>query len=127
MRRALQTTRRVESAWIFWAIAQLHCYDSVTARQFQINRFVLYKRHKECFRGAKWAGRRRALMNRLFSPREQTIATLVSEGLSNREIAEQLGLSVGTIKLHVHHILLKAGKQNRSQIKQAKQEFPARQ
>jgi DNA-binding NarL/FixJ family response regulator len=51
-----------------------------------------------------------------FSPREQKVATLISEGFSNREIAEQLRLSVGTIKLHVHHILLKAGKQSRRQI-----------
>ena len=60
-------------------------------------------------------------MSTPFSPREEQIASLVSEGLSNREIAEQLQLSVGTIKLHVHHILLKAGAQNRRQIKQVKQ------
>jgi DNA-binding NarL/FixJ family response regulator len=59
-------------------------------------------------------------MSAAFSPREAQIATLVSKGLSNREIAESLQLSVGTIKLHVHHILLKAGAQNRRQIKSVK-------
>jgi hypothetical protein len=38
------------------------------------------------------------------------------------EAAQQLRLSVGTIKLHVHHILLKAGKQSRHQLTQVKQE-----
>jgi DNA-binding NarL/FixJ family response regulator len=56
-----------------------------------------------------------------FSPREQRIVSLISEGLSNREIAEHLRLSVGTVKLHVHHILLKAGKQSRHQLEEAKQ------
>jgi DNA-binding NarL/FixJ family response regulator len=57
-----------------------------------------------------------------FSPREQKIVSLISEGLSNREIAEQLRLSVGTVKLHVHHILLKAGKQSRHQLERAKRQ-----
>jgi DNA-binding NarL/FixJ family response regulator len=61
-------------------------------------------------------------MSAPFSPREAQIATLVSKGFSNREIAERLQLSVGTIKLHVHHILLKAGAQSRSQIKPVKKE-----
>jgi two-component system, NarL family, nitrate/nitrite response regulator NarL len=60
-------------------------------------------------------------MSTPFSPREAQIASLVSKGLSNREIAEQLELSVGTIKLHVHHILLKAGAQSRRELKRAKQ------
>jgi two-component system nitrate/nitrite response regulator NarP len=38
------------------------------------------------------------------SPRQQQVAELVSRGLSNREIAEQLGITVGTVKLHVHDI-----------------------
>jgi DNA-binding NarL/FixJ family response regulator len=36
--------------------------------------------------------------------RHRQVATLVRRGLSNREIAEKLGVTEGTIKLHVHAI-----------------------
>jgi two-component system nitrate/nitrite response regulator NarL len=37
--------------------------------------------------------------------REYQVVMLVSRGLSNKEIARQLGISDGTVKLHVHKIL----------------------
>jgi DNA-binding NarL/FixJ family response regulator len=43
----------------------------------------------------------------LLSPREREVALLVSRGLSNKEIARELRLSDGTVKLHVHNIFLK--------------------
>jgi DNA-binding NarL/FixJ family response regulator len=43
----------------------------------------------------------------LLSPREREVALLVSRGLSNKEIARELRLSDGTVKLHVHSIFLK--------------------
>jgi DNA-binding NarL/FixJ family response regulator len=43
----------------------------------------------------------------LLSPRELEVALLVSRGLSNKEIARELRLSDGTVKLHVHSIFLK--------------------
>jgi DNA-binding NarL/FixJ family response regulator len=46
--------------------------------------------------------------NRL-SPREREVALLVGRGLSNKEIARELRLSGGTVKLHVHSIFLKIG------------------
>jgi DNA-binding NarL/FixJ family response regulator len=45
--------------------------------------------------------------------REKEVALLVGTGMSNKEIAQQLGLSDGTVKLHVHSILLKTGSRNR--------------
>jgi DNA-binding NarL/FixJ family response regulator len=45
--------------------------------------------------------------------REHEVATLVARGLSNKEVALQLGLSDGTVKLHVHNILKKLGAKNR--------------
>jgi DNA-binding NarL/FixJ family response regulator len=50
------------------------------------------------------------------SRREGEVASLVAEGLSNKEIADRLCLSVGTVKDHVHHILAKAGLANRAAI-----------
>ena len=42
--------------------------------------------------------------------REREIARLVELNLSNDEIARQLGIKSGTIKIHVHNILKKRGK-----------------
>jgi LuxR family maltose regulon positive regulatory protein len=49
------------------------------------------------------------------SERELEVLRLISVGLSNREIAEQLYLSPGTIKTHVHNICGKLGVSNRTQ------------
>jgi DNA-binding CsgD family transcriptional regulator len=45
--------------------------------------------------------------------REREIMLWVGGGMSNKEIARQLGLSVGTVKQHVHSILLKTGARTR--------------
>jgi two-component system nitrate/nitrite response regulator NarL len=39
--------------------------------------------------------------------REQEVARLIDVGLSNKEIARRLGLSLATVKSHVHNILAK--------------------
>jgi DNA-binding CsgD family transcriptional regulator len=41
--------------------------------------------------------------------REREVAALIADGLSNKEIATRLHLSVGTVKYHVHQILEKTG------------------
>ena len=41
---------------------------------------------------------------RLLSPREREILRLAVSGLRNRAIAETLGISEGTVKVHVHNI-----------------------
>jgi DNA-binding CsgD family transcriptional regulator len=45
--------------------------------------------------------------------REQQVALLIVRGLSNKEVARELGLSHGTVKLHVHRIFQKTGVRNR--------------
>ncbi|MED1421377.1 response regulator transcription factor [Bacillus smithii] len=50
------------------------------------------------------------------SPREKTIAILVGEGKSNREIAVELYLSVGTVKNHISQILQKLHLRDRTQL-----------
>ena len=48
--------------------------------------------------------------------REREIATLVATGLTNREIAGKLYLSVRTVEVHVDHILTKLGFRTRTQL-----------
>jgi len=50
--------------------------------------------------------------------REQQVAALLSRGLSNKAIARLLDVTEGTVKLHVHHILLKLGVPSRRAITQ---------
>ena len=46
--------------------------------------------------------------------REREVLALLSAGMSNKEIAESLTLSVGTVRLHVSNILAKLGAPNRT-------------
>ena len=48
------------------------------------------------------------------TPREREVLALLAGGLSNKEIAERLILSVGTVRLHVSNILAKLGAPNRT-------------
>lgn len=50
------------------------------------------------------------------SPREREVAELVTQGLTNREIAARLYLSERRAQNHVQHILTKLDLANRSQI-----------
>lgn len=47
--------------------------------------------------------------------REMQIASLLGEGLSNKQIARRLCIEVSTVKNHVHNILTKLGAQNRAE------------
>jgi LuxR family maltose regulon positive regulatory protein len=49
------------------------------------------------------------------SERELEVLRLVTAGLSNREIAEKLVISIGTAKTHVHNICGKLGVRNRTE------------
>jgi len=50
--------------------------------------------------------------------REREIADLMRAGLSNKEIARELGISLATTKSHVHNILAKLGVRRRGQAVQ---------
>jgi two-component system, NarL family, nitrate/nitrite response regulator NarL len=54
--------------------------------------------------------------SKLLSPRERAVALLVCGGLSNKEIAHELGLRLGTVKIHVHNIFQKLGVRNGQSI-----------
>lgn len=50
------------------------------------------------------------------SPRELSITKLVGEGKTNKEIADELFLSIGTVKNHITQILQKTGLRDRTQL-----------
>ena len=50
------------------------------------------------------------------SARELEVCDLVADGLSNKEIAARLQLSVRTVESHVRHVLTKLGLANRTQL-----------
>ena len=60
--------------------------------------------------------------------RQREIFNLLSEGLSNAEIASRLGLSVNTVRVHIHGILQRLQLDNRMQVvlqaAQRNQEYP---
>jgi len=47
------------------------------------------------------------------TPREQQVLALVERGLKNREIAKELGIRPGTVKIHLKHIFEKTGVRGR--------------
>src|SRR5271168_804674 len=50
------------------------------------------------------------------SPRQQQLAGLIREGLSNKELAARLNLSEQTVKNHVHRMLRKVGAADRASM-----------
>jgi two-component system, NarL family, nitrate/nitrite response regulator NarL len=55
------------------------------------------------------ADRRQEVTGGLLSPREVEVVMLIDRGLSNKQIAAQLFITVATVKNHVHNILDKLG------------------
>jgi DNA-binding NarL/FixJ family response regulator len=74
-----------------------------------------------CFaesRGEGKAMNRPKSAKRLTNRRRQ-VAALVCQGLSNREIAEKLGVAEGTVKIHLHGIYEKLDISNRTELARA--------
>jgi two-component system nitrate/nitrite response regulator NarL len=53
---------------------------------------------------------------RLLTPREEQVVALVADGLSNREVARELGLSEHTVKKYLFHIFDKLGISSRVEL-----------
>ena len=52
----------------------------------------------------------------ILTQREQQVMFLVAEGLANKEIAKRLGVSEGTVKIHLHNIYKKLPVSNRTAL-----------
>jgi two-component system nitrate/nitrite response regulator NarL len=60
--------------------------------------------------------RERALSAPSLTPRERELIDLVRQGLRNRDIAAQLGVTEGTVKVYLHAIFDKLGVDNRTEL-----------
>jgi DNA-binding NarL/FixJ family response regulator len=52
----------------------------------------------------------------VLTSRERQIGKLAATGLRNREIADRLGISAGTVKVHLHNVYRKLGVRGRVQL-----------
>ncbi len=52
----------------------------------------------------------------LLSPREVDLVRLVRQGMRNRDIAEKLGITEGTVKVYLHSVFEKTGVANRTEL-----------
>jgi DNA-binding NarL/FixJ family response regulator len=52
-------------------------------------------------------------MSQLLTPREQLMVRMLAKGLRNREIGDELHISEGTVKSHLHNLYRKLGVESR--------------
>jgi len=57
------------------------------------------------------------------APREKQLIRFVRQGLRNREIAEKLGVTEGTVKVYLHSVFEKLGVKNRTELAIRADEF----
>ena len=86
----------------------LECLDSVSAGRMWIDP-ELAKRSRKLAATANGSSLQLA-------PRERQLIAFVRKGLRNREIAEQLGVTEGTVKAYLHAIFEKLGVGNRTEL-----------
>jgi len=58
---------------------------------------------------------KRSSLNVPLSDRERQVLQLIANGKSNKEIAQELFLAVGTVKKHLNNIFAKLGVKSRTQ------------
>ncbi|HZF95358.1 MAG TPA: response regulator transcription factor [Allosphingosinicella sp.] len=92
----------------------LTCLDAVVAGRRWIDHDILQRAMDFSLSaqdGSAEAGPLAAL-----STRERSVASLIVRGLKNRDIAAELGIGEGTVKVHLHNIFEKLGVANRTEL-----------
>lgn len=82
------------------------CLRAVARGQTWIEESIFRSRARTRLRETKYG----------LTPRESEVFRLVRIGLSNNEIAEELGISPGTVKIHLRHLYEKTGLRGRFQL-----------
>lgn len=70
--------------------------------------------------------RNRASSRAALSPREKQLVALVAKGLRNRDIAERIGVTEGTVKVYLHTLFDKVGVANRTELAMRADDFISR-
>ncbi len=83
-------------------------------QSYAIHKKYAFKIFKE-FHNSQPAEKQKVGLPEMLTSREINILQLLAEGCSNREMAERLVLSEGTIKFHIHNILGKLDVTSRTQ------------
>ena len=60
------------------------------------------------------------------TPRERAISGLVAQGMRNRDIGNELGMTEGSVKVYLHRIYEKLGVNNRTELALVAQDRPTR-
>ena len=89
----------------------LRVYEQLgaTARARRMGRWLME-------RTARRAGRPRSTLPGDLTPRETEILRLIVLGRSNKDLAAQLFISIGTVKKHIENIMAKAGVSRRTEL-----------
>ena len=85
----------------------LECMDQVRGGQSWVDPEIAERTRQAKERAAKAPS---------LTPRERELVELVRQGLRNRDIASQLGVTEGTVKVYLHAIFDKAGVDNRTEL-----------
>ena len=89
----------------------VRCLDDVSAGRKWIARELLQQALDAKMGGGGSTGSLKSL-----TQRERAVAALVAQGKRNREIGDDLGISEGTVKIHLHRIYEKLGVGNRTEL-----------
>jgi two-component system nitrate/nitrite response regulator NarP len=84
----------------------IDCLDSVRAGEEWIDPELV----------AQTSSSKRAPSKSSLSPRETQLVQLVRQGMRNRDIAETLGITEGTVKVYLHSVFEKTGVANRTEL-----------
>ena len=117
----------IQSHVVLWA-TDLSEADTMRAMQLGIRAIVkktapvstLLECLREVSTGRIWMEESSAIVGFLqrretsrLTPREQEVVRLVCEGMKNKQIAARLGITPGTVKVHLMHIFEKTGLKDR--------------
>ena len=96
----------------------LECLETVRAGRIWIDPEL-------ATRARQLAATRGSRQRPTLAPRERQLVSFVRKGLRNREIAQELGVTEGTVKVYLHAIFDKLGVNNRTELAIRADEFLA--